>query len=84
MYIYIFCFFIYSIYNSILVFFFFTDFVLDRQASQQNQFPWHSTSDMHLGVGSGVIDTRNHSKDVSEDVEVMSTDSSSSSSSDSQ
>jgi len=57
---------------------------IDRQASQQNQFPWHSTSDMHLGVGSGVIDTRNHSKDVSEDVEVMSTDSSSSSSSDSQ
>lgn len=59
-------------------------FFLDRQASQQNQFAWHSTGDMHLGVGSGVIDTRNHSKDVAEDVEVMSTDSSSSSSSDSQ
>lgn len=57
---------------------------LDRQTSQQNQFAWHSTGDMHLGVGSGVIDTRNHSKDVAEDVEVMSTDSSSSSSSDSQ
>ncbi|KAF0772205.1 mediator of RNA polymerase II transcription subunit 4 [Aphis craccivora] len=57
---------------------------LDRQASQQNQFAWHSTGDMHIGVNSGVIDTRNHSKDVAEDVEVMSTDSSSSSSSDSQ
>lgn len=57
---------------------------IDRQASQQNQFAWHTTGDMHLGVGSGVIDTRNHSKDVAEDVEVMSTDSSSSSSSDSQ
>jgi len=59
--------------------------LIDRQASQQNQFAWHSTGDMHLGgVGSNVIDTRNHSKDVAEDVEVMSTDSSSSSSSDSQ
>ncbi|VVC30538.1 Mediator complex, subunit Med4 [Cinara cedri] len=55
---------------------------IDRQTSQP--FAWHSTGDMHLGVGSGVIDTRNHSKDVAEDVEVMSTDSSSSSSSDSQ
>ncbi|KAE9544204.1 hypothetical protein AGLY_001383 [Aphis glycines] len=54
---------------------------IDRQASQQNQFAWHSTGDMHIGVNSGVIDTRNHSKDVAEDVEVMSTDSSSSSSS---
>lgn len=57
---------------------------LDHPTSQPNQFPWHSTGDVHLGVGSGVIDTRNHSKDVAEDVEVMSTDSSSSSSSDSQ
>ncbi|XP_073978998.1 mediator complex subunit 4 [Rhodnius prolixus] len=54
-------------------------------ASQQNQFAWHSSGEIHMAVGQGSVpmDTRNHTKD-SEDVEVMSSDSSSSSSSDSQ
>uniref|UniRef100_A0A1B6DGF2 Mediator of RNA polymerase II transcription subunit 4 n=1 Tax=Clastoptera arizonana TaxID=38151 RepID=A0A1B6DGF2_9HEMI len=55
-------------------------------ASQQNQFAWHPSGDIHMAVpGQGTVpmDTRNHNKDT-EDVEVMSTDSSSSSSSDSQ
>lgn len=50
-------------------------------ASQQNQFNWHPSGEIHMG--SVPMDTRNHNKDA-EDVEVMSTDSSSSSSSDSQ
>lgn len=55
-------------------------------AAQQNQFAWHPASgEMHISVGQGTVpmDTRNH-KQETEDVEVMSTDSSSSSSSDSQ
>ncbi|KAK9506951.1 hypothetical protein O3M35_008794 [Rhynocoris fuscipes] len=54
-------------------------------ASQQNQFAWHSSGEIHMAVGQGSVpmDTRNHTKD-NEDVEVMSSDSSSSSSSDSQ
>ncbi|KAG8285615.1 Mediator of RNA polymerase II transcription subunit 4 [Homalodisca vitripennis] len=55
-------------------------------ASQQNQFAWHPSGEIHVSVagqGSVPMDTRNHNKDP-EDVEVMSTDSSSSSSSDSQ
>ncbi|KAJ9590034.1 hypothetical protein L9F63_016850 [Diploptera punctata] len=55
-------------------------------ASQQNQFAWHPSGDIHMtvsGQGSVSMDTRNHNKET-EDVEVMSTDSSSSSSSDSQ
>lgn len=55
-------------------------------ASQQNQFAWHPSGEIHMqvaGQGSVAMDTRNHNKDA-EDVEVMSTDSSSSSSSDSQ
>lgn len=55
-------------------------------ASMTNQFAWHPTGEIHMSVpgqGTVSIDTRNHSKD-NEDVEVMSTDSSSSSSSDSQ
>ncbi|XP_019871412.1 mediator of RNA polymerase II transcription subunit 4 isoform X2 [Aethina tumida] len=54
-------------------------------ASQQNQFAWHPSGEMHITMGQGTvpIDTRNH-KQENEDVEVMSTDSSSSSSSDSQ
>ncbi|XP_054268597.1 mediator of RNA polymerase II transcription subunit 4-like [Macrosteles quadrilineatus] len=54
-------------------------------ASQQNQFQWHPSGEIHMAVGQGSVpmDTRNHNKDA-EDVEVMSTDSSSSSSSDSQ
>lgn len=57
----------------------------DIPASQQNQFAWHPTGEMHISVGQGSVpmDTRNH-KQENEDVEVMSTDSSSSSSSDSQ
>uniref|UniRef100_A0A0A9Z0Z2 Mediator of RNA polymerase II transcription subunit 4 n=1 Tax=Lygus hesperus TaxID=30085 RepID=A0A0A9Z0Z2_LYGHE len=54
-------------------------------ASQQNQFAWHPSGDLHMAVGQGSVpmDTRNHTKD-NEDVEVMSSDTSSSSSSDSQ
>lgn len=54
-------------------------------ASQQNQFAWHPSGEIHMSVGQGSVpmDTRNH-KQETEDVEVMSTDSSSSSSSDSQ
>lgn len=56
-------------------------------ASQQNQFAWHPSGEIHMTVGNQVgsvaMDTRNHNKEA-EDVEVMSTDSSSSSSSDSQ
>ena len=54
-------------------------------ASQQNQFAWHPSGEIHMSVGQGSVpmDTRNH-KQENEDVEVMSTDSSSSSSSDSQ
>lgn len=54
-------------------------------ASQPNQFAWHSSGEIHMSVGQGTVpvDTRNH-KQETEDVEVMSTDSSSSSSSDSQ
>lgn len=54
-------------------------------ASQQNQFAWHPSGEIHMTVGQGSVsmDTRNH-KQENEDVEVMSTDSSSSSSSDSQ
>ncbi|XP_017768151.1 PREDICTED: mediator of RNA polymerase II transcription subunit 4 isoform X1 [Nicrophorus vespilloides] len=64
----------------------FTDgFVLEIPASQPNQFAWHPSGEIHMGVGQGSVamDTRNH-KQENEDVEVMSTDSSSSSSSDSQ
>ncbi|KAF7285833.1 hypothetical protein GWI33_009808 [Rhynchophorus ferrugineus] len=54
-------------------------------ASNQNQFAWHPSGEMHISVAQGTVamDTRNH-KQENEDVEVMSTDSSSSSSSDSQ
>lgn len=54
-------------------------------SSQQNQFAWHPSGEIHMAVGQGTVpmDTRNHTKD-NEDVEVMSSDSSSSSSSDSQ
>lgn len=58
--------------------------VLELPASQQNQFAWHPSGEIHMtvgGQGSVSMDTRNH---TAEDVEVMSTDSSSSSSSDSQ
>lgn len=57
----------------------------DIPASNQNQFAWHPSGEMHISVGQGTVpmDTRNH-KQENEDVEVMSTDSSSSSSSDSQ
>ncbi|XP_055547219.1 mediator of RNA polymerase II transcription subunit 4 [Wyeomyia smithii] len=56
--------------------------------SAQNQFAWHPSGELHMSMGTGAasvpLDTRAH-KDVSQDdVEVMSTDSSSSSSSDSQ
>ncbi|KAJ8954980.1 hypothetical protein NQ318_000411 [Aromia moschata] len=46
---------------------------------------WHPSGEMHISVGQGTVpmDTRNH-KQENDDVEAMSTDSSSSSSSDSQ
>lgn len=56
-------------------------------ASAQNQFAWHPSGELHMAMGSTgstvSLDTRAH-KDAQEDVEVMSSDSSSSSSSDSQ
>lgn len=58
--------------------------ISELSASQQNQFAWHPSGEIHMtvgGQGSVSMDTRNH---TTEDVEVMSTDSSSSSSSDSQ
>ncbi|XP_025837195.1 mediator of RNA polymerase II transcription subunit 4 [Agrilus planipennis] len=58
----------------------------DIPASQQNQFAWLPSGEIHMSVGgqgSVPVETRNH-KQETEDVEVMSTDSSSSSSSDSQ
>lgn len=58
---------------------------VEPPASQQSQFAWHPSGEIHMTVGQGTVamDTRNHNKET-EDVEVMSTDSSSSSSSDSQ
>ncbi|EDS38965.1 mediator complex subunit 4 [Culex quinquefasciatus] len=53
-------------------------------ASAQNQFAWHPSGELHMTMGGGSsvpLDTRAGGQD---DVEVMSTDSSSSSSSDSQ
>ncbi|XP_053605462.1 mediator of RNA polymerase II transcription subunit 4 [Plodia interpunctella] len=55
-------------------------------ASATNQFTWHPTGELHMSVGGGnsvAIDGRGKDH-AQEDVEVMSTDSSSSSSSDSQ
>lgn len=57
----------------------------DVPMSAQNQFSWHPSGELHMNIphsGSVALDTRSH-KDPA-DVEVMSTDSSSSSSSDSQ
>jgi hypothetical protein len=61
-------------------------FFVNRDSSRAtNQFAWHPSGEIHMSVGQGSVamDTRNH-KQETEDVEVMSTDSSSSSSSDSQ
>ncbi|KAG8228984.1 hypothetical protein J437_LFUL009542 [Ladona fulva] len=61
--------------------------------SQQGTFSWHPSGDLHMTVGGGpggggatvAMETgRGHNKENVEDVEVMSTDSSTSSSSDSQ
>lgn len=50
----------------------------------QSQFSWHPSGDLHMAVtGQGTVPINTH-KQENEDVEVMSTDSSSSSSSDSQ
>ncbi|XP_014468559.1 PREDICTED: mediator of RNA polymerase II transcription subunit 4 [Dinoponera quadriceps] len=51
--------------------------------SQSNQFAWHPSGEIHMSVGQGSVAVNTH-KQETEDVEVMSTDSSSSSSSDSQ
>lgn len=62
--------------------------VADIPASAQNQFAWHPSGELHMTMGSGAgsvpLDTRAHKDASQDDVEVMSTDSSSSSSSDSQ
>lgn len=52
--------------------------------SQANQFQWHSSAEIHMSVGAQGSVAMNTHKQETEDVEVMSTDSSSSSSSDSQ
>ncbi|CAG9787207.1 unnamed protein product [Diatraea saccharalis] len=56
-------------------------------APSTNQFTWHPSGELHMSVGGGnsvAIDGRSKDAHTQEDVEVMSTDSSSSSSSDSQ
>lgn len=59
-------------------------FVLEPPVSQTNQFAWHPSGEIHMSVsGQGSVAMNTH-KQETEDVEVMSTDSSSSSSSDSQ
>ena len=58
----------------------------DVPSSSQNQFAWQM-GELHMSMGSGntvALDTRAHKEASQDDVEVMSTDSSSSSSSDSQ
>lgn len=53
----------------------------------QNQFNWTNIGELHMSMGSGnsvALETRSHKEASQDDVEVMSTDSSSSSSSDSQ
>ncbi|KAG4075725.1 hypothetical protein HA402_003550 [Bradysia odoriphaga] len=60
----------------------------DVPTSAQNQFAWHPSGELHMSMGASTgsvaLDTRAHKDDRQDDVEVMSTDSSSSSSSDSQ
>lgn len=58
-------------------------------ASAQNHFAWHPSGELHMSMsgssgGSVPLDTRASQRDAQDDVEVMSSDSSSSSSSDSQ
>lgn len=63
---------------------------LEVPASAANQFAWHPSGELHLAVGGasvpleGSAGARGPKDTPQEDVEVMSTDSSSSSSSDSQ
>lgn len=58
--------------------------ILEPPVSQANQFAWHPSGEIHMSVsGQGSVAMNTH-KQETEDVEVMSTDSSSSSSSDSQ
>lgn len=52
--------------------------------SHTNQFAWHPSGEIHMSVGGQGSVAMNTHKQENEDVEVMSTDSSSSSSSDSQ
>lgn len=52
--------------------------------SQANQFAWHPSGEIHMSMGGQGSVAMNTHKQETEDVEVMSTDSSSSSSSDSQ
>lgn len=58
--------------------------VLEPPVSQANQFAWHPSGEIHMSVGGQGSVAMNTHKQETEDVEVMSTDSSSSSSSDSQ
>lgn len=65
------------------------DLKFDVPATAQNQFAWHPSGELHMSLpnsgGSVAVDTRGGAhKDAAADVEVMSTDTSSSSSSDSQ
>lgn len=60
----------------------------EQPSSFQNQFNWNNLSDLHISIGasgaSAPLEARSHKETPQDDVEVMSTDSSSSSSSDSQ
>lgn len=58
--------------------------ISEPPVSQANQFAWHPSGEIHMSVGSQGSVAMNTHKQETEDVEVMSTDSSSSSSSDSQ
>lgn len=62
-----------------------SDYSNDIPHSTHNQFNWNQMGDLHMTMGSSSIPLDTRHKDTSQDdVEVMSTDSSSSSSSDSQ
>lgn len=62
-----------------------SEFSNDIPNSAHNQFNWNQMGDLHMSMGSSSVSLDTRHKDTSQDdVEVMSTDSSSSSSSDSQ
>lgn len=62
-----------------------SDYSNDIPNATHNQFNWNQMGDLHMSIGSSSVSLDTRHKDTSQDdVEVMSTDSSSSSSSDSQ